>query len=98
MDTFVDPDAASIDADDTPRLRSRRFSAASEGRPRGRYPASRDSLTGLPDRAMFRRILGDMVGTSRACGTGFAVLFVGLDRFRLVNEALGHDAGDALLA
>ena len=59
MDTFADPDAASTVSDDAPRPRSRRFSAALDGRPRGRYPASRDSLTGLPDRAMFRRILGD---------------------------------------
>ncbi len=97
MDSIADSDAAATGTDDSPRLRGWRYAAGPAGRTRSRYPASRDSLTGLPDRAMFRRILGDMVGTSRACGTGFSVLFVGLDRFRMVNDALGHDAGDALL-
>jgi diguanylate cyclase (GGDEF)-like protein/PAS domain S-box-containing protein len=58
----------------------------------------RDPLTGLPGRGAFLRAL------ERACeargerpGGGFAVLFVDLDRFKSVNDRLGHAAGDALL-
>ena len=60
--------------------------------------AGRDTLTGLPDRAAFLHAL------ARACDArgekpagGFAVLFVDLDRFKTVNDRLGHAAGDAFL-
>jgi diguanylate cyclase (GGDEF)-like protein/PAS domain S-box-containing protein len=59
--------------------------------------SSRDPLTGLPNRALAaeraaRAILGAARGRSE-----LALLALDLDRFRLVNEALGHQAGDALL-
>jgi len=57
---------------------------------------SRDPLTGLPDRVDFV----DRVGASLDRGAGekrVAVLVIGLDHFKMVNDALGHEAGDGLL-
>jgi diguanylate cyclase (GGDEF)-like protein len=60
------------------------------------YLALYDPLTGLPNRTHFHRLLAAEL---RAAGTGrdTAVLLMDLDRFKEVNEALGHDTGDALL-
>ncbi len=60
--------------------------------------ANYDSLTGLPNRNMFYdRLSHDIKNASRA-NTRLAVLFIDLDRFKEVNDSLGHSVGDALLA
>jgi len=56
--------------------------------------AFHDSLTGLASRALF---LTRMEESLAAGGRGAAVVFVDLDRFKVVNDSLGHDAGDLLL-
>ncbi|MDH4390567.1 MAG: EAL domain-containing protein [Aquabacterium sp.] len=56
-----------------------------------------DSLTGLANRNMFHAELDRALRRSAQDGTGFALLFIDLDRFKFVNDTLGHDAGDALL-
>lgn len=60
--------------------------------------AFHDSLTGLPNRARFHECLEGVVERSRtdpsAC---FAVLFLDLDRFKIVNDSLGHEAGNRML-
>jgi diguanylate cyclase (GGDEF)-like protein/PAS domain S-box-containing protein len=56
-----------------------------------------DALTALPNRASFLRRLGDQIAESAAAGTTFAVLYADLDRFREINDAFGHDGGDAVL-
>jgi len=67
-------------------------------RQREHYLSTHDPLTGLPNRSLFEDQL------RRACFHGkryekqLAVLFVGLDRFRTVNDTLGHTHGDALMA
>ncbi len=62
------------------------------------YDASHDPLTGLPNRLLFTDRLDRAVGAhKRRPELGFAVLFIDLDRFKLVNDSLGHAAGDALL-
>ncbi|MEO6840586.1 MAG: EAL domain-containing protein [Bradyrhizobium sp.] len=62
------------------------------------YLASHDSLTGLPNRDMFNRLLHAAMETARRRQLQFALLFIDLDRFKIINDSLGHEAGDALLA
>lgn len=62
-----------------------------------RHLAYHDSLTGLPNRVnLFERIQGSMIQCQRH-GRNMAVLFLDLDDFKIVNDTLGHAAGDALL-
>jgi diguanylate cyclase (GGDEF)-like protein len=57
----------------------------------------RDSLTGLPMRADFERALAEAVARADADGATVAVLHLGLDNFRPVNDGYGHRVGDAVL-
>ncbi|MBI5718400.1 MAG: EAL domain-containing protein [Burkholderiales bacterium] len=60
--------------------------------------AFHDTLTGLPNRRRFMQCLEGAVARSRADGNyAYAVMFLDFDRFKLVNDSLGHGAGDALL-
>lgn len=56
-----------------------------------------DPLTGLPNRRMFMEELRCMIQSSTAEGTQFALLFIDLDKFKMINDTFGHDAGDAML-
>ncbi|HET6534019.1 MAG TPA: bifunctional diguanylate cyclase/phosphodiesterase [Actinoplanes sp.] len=56
-----------------------------------------DSLTGLPNRRSFHQLLEAALADARDGRTGVAVMLVDLDRFKEINDALGHDTGDALL-
>jgi diguanylate cyclase (GGDEF)-like protein/PAS domain S-box-containing protein len=61
------------------------------------HQAHHDALTGLPNRSLFTELLS--IATARASrgNTVNAVMFIDLDRFKEVNDSLGHDAGDELL-
>jgi diguanylate cyclase (GGDEF)-like protein/PAS domain S-box-containing protein len=61
------------------------------------YLASHDGLTGLPNRVTFSELLNRSIATARRYQRRFAVMFLDLDRFKLINDSLGHDAGDQLL-
>ena len=59
--------------------------------------AYHDSLTGLPNRAKFNGYLSHAIAQASRYRKGLAVLFIDLDRFKNVNDTLGHNAGDRLL-
>jgi diguanylate cyclase (GGDEF)-like protein/PAS domain S-box-containing protein len=61
------------------------------------YLAYHDKLTGLPNRAMFDELLELSMARGRRNGLGVAVVSVDLDEFKLVNDSLGHEAGDELI-
>ena len=62
-----------------------------------RRRALHDPLTGLPNRAMFLESLERAVHKARRRSAQFSLLFIDLDRFKEVNDTMGHQAGDALL-
>jgi len=59
--------------------------------------AQYDELTGLPNRSSFAEHLSRAIGRSQRKSMPLAVLFIDLDRFKSVNDTLGHDIGDAVL-
>ncbi len=59
--------------------------------------AKLDSLTGLPNRLQFNEKLNELIESASADGGQFAVGLIDLDRFKEINDILGHDAGDELL-
>jgi diguanylate cyclase (GGDEF)-like protein len=59
--------------------------------------ATRDMLTKLPNRMALHDRLGQQLRQSARDGSKFAFLFIDLDRFKLINDSLGHEAGDQAL-
>ena len=59
--------------------------------------ALHDSLTGLPNRYSFRESMAEALADQHRANGGFAILSLDLDRFKNVNDTLGHQAGDKLL-
>lgn len=59
--------------------------------------ATHDALTGLPNRTMFSHLLVNAISSAQRLRRNIAVLFIDLDRFKFINDTLGHDAGDKLL-
>jgi diguanylate cyclase (GGDEF)-like protein/PAS domain S-box-containing protein len=62
-----------------------------------RHRVLHDSLTGLPNRLSFVESLSDALRRSTASGSPVGILFLDLDSFKLINDSLGHHAGDELL-
>jgi diguanylate cyclase (GGDEF)-like protein/PAS domain S-box-containing protein len=68
-----------------------------EAESRVRFMAEHDFLTGLPSRALLLDRLGQAIAAAKRNGTQVAVLFIDLDRFKNINDSMGHNIGDKLL-
>src|SRR5258706_2420122 len=73
------------------------FMARKQAEARVRRLAHYDELTGLPNRSMFHQRVGRALARARRRGRQLAILFIDLDRFKNINDTLGHDAGDRVL-
>ncbi|MGE5651583.1 MAG: putative bifunctional diguanylate cyclase/phosphodiesterase [Bacillota bacterium] len=91
--------AAFSNADDQIELLAvgRDISGQQETEERLRHMATHDALTGLPNRSLLSDRVRMAIAQSRRTGEGFALLALDLDGFKKVNDALGHQLGDALL-
>lgn len=67
------------------------------GEERIEHQARHDALTTLPNRMMFSELLNLTLDNAKRYKRSFAVMFIDLDRFKIVNDTLGHEAGDKLL-
>jgi diguanylate cyclase (GGDEF)-like protein/PAS domain S-box-containing protein len=64
---------------------------------RVQYLATRDPLTDLPNRTLLTERLSHSIASARRLGTSISVMFIDVDRFKAVNDSLGHHVGDKLL-
>ena len=71
--------------------------ALQKAKEKAEYESLYDALTGLPNRRHLLEQLSHALARARSDGSTIAVLFIDLDRFKLVNDSLGHPTGDALL-
>lgn len=68
-----------------------------EGEKHIEFLATHDGLTDLPNRTLFNQSLEMTIAAARRYKRRFALLFIDLDRFKIINDSLGHEAGDQLL-
>jgi len=61
------------------------------------YLATHDELTGLPNRVIFHQLFDQSIKAAHRDCRNCALLFIDLDRFKVINDSLGHAAGDTLL-
>lgn len=73
------------------------ISVVKESQRKVEFLATHDELTGLPNRALFLDRLRQAIAHSERTESTFAVLFIDLDNFKVINDSMGHAAGDDLL-
>jgi len=78
-------------------LREEALKRLGESHEQIRALAYQDGLTGLPNRRLFNEHLEKVLARSRRKGTAFAVLFIDIDNFKLINDTIGHQAADKVL-
>lgn len=61
------------------------------------YMSTHDALTGLPNRTYFKQLLHENIYSAKRNNEMIALLLIDIDRFRVINDALGHENGDKLL-
>ena len=61
------------------------------------YMAYHDPLTGLPNRALFKDRLQHATDIARRVNSPLGIMFIDIDRFKVINDSLGHEGGDAVL-
>jgi len=61
------------------------------------YLAYHDTLTGLPNRTEFERSIFEHINSKNNLTKAFSVIFIDLDRFKIINDTLGHNIGDEML-
>jgi diguanylate cyclase (GGDEF)-like protein len=79
------------------RSRAREAEAKLTHARRVEYLAYHDGLTALPNRSLFNKLLSQAISHAQRNGRQLAVAFIDLDRFKQINDTLGHEAGDELL-
>ena len=79
------------------RSRQRESEAKVQHAQRVEYLAYHDGLTALPNRSLFNKLLSQAIRHARRHKGNLAVAFIDLDRFKQINDTLGHEAGDELL-
>ena len=78
-------------------LREEALQKLGESHEQIRALAYQDGLTGLPNRRLFNEHLEKVLARARRKGTAFAVLFIDIDNFKLINDTIGHQAADKVL-
>jgi diguanylate cyclase (GGDEF)-like protein len=79
------------------RSRERESEAKLKHAQRVEYLAYHDGLTALPNRSLFNKLLSQAISQAQRHQRRLAVAFIDLDRFKQINDTLGHEAGDELL-
>jgi diguanylate cyclase (GGDEF)-like protein len=79
------------------RSRARESDAKLQHAQRVEYLAYHDGLTALPNRSLFNKLLSQAISQAQRHQRRLAVAFIDLDRFKQINDTLGHEAGDELL-